>query len=372
MEIRNMEKLNKKVSLLGFGCMRFPTLENGQIDEVNATEMIDYAIKHGVNYIDTAYPYHNGESELFVGKVLKRYDRSSFTIATKLPVWKIKSEEDVLNIFEEQLKRLQVNHIDFYLLHALDKESFETVERFHIIDICKQLKAEGKIKYFGFSFHDTYDVFENIMNAYDWDFVQLQLNYMDMDIQAGQRGVDLANKKRIPIIVMEPIKGGTLATLPKECEQLLKGEHKDWTIASWALRFVANIPGVKVILSGMSSFDHVKDNIKTCQDGNQLTNNDKALLNQVTQVLKDKSRNNCTGCEYCMAINCGVNIAKNFKIWNNMFMFNQPNMKNKYKELKDHDASHCIGCKRCESLCPQKIIIHEDLKRLRKDMGEVC
>ena len=208
MEYRIFDKLNVSPSLLGFGCMRFPLNKDGTINEIEAEKMIDAAINNGVTYIDTAYPYHNGDSEPFVGRVLKKYKRESFYLATKLPIWEVKSQEDAKRIFDEQLKRLDVDYVDFYLLHALDKEKWGKVLEYDIVSLCEQLKKEGKIKYLGFSFHDRYDVFKEILEYRDWDFCQLQLNYMDMDIQAGMKGHNLAKEKGVPIVVMEPIKGG--------------------------------------------------------------------------------------------------------------------------------------------------------------------
>ena len=222
METRKFEKLNVETSLLGFGCMRFPLTKDGKIEEVEAEKMIDLAIQSGVTYIDTAYPYHDGMSEPFVGRVLKKYERNSFKLATKLPIWKINSQEEAKEIFESQLKRLDVDYVDFYLLHALDSDKWKKVIEYNIIDMCEELRREGKIKYLGFSFHDEFNVFEEIIRYHQWDFCQLQLNYMDMGIQAGQKGVDLANELGIPLVVMEPIKGGSLATLPEDVTKHFK------------------------------------------------------------------------------------------------------------------------------------------------------
>ena len=283
METRKFEKLNVETSLLGFGCMRFPLTKDGKIEEVEAEKMIDLAIQSGVTYIDTAYPYHDGMSEPFVGRVLKKYERNSFKLATKLPIWKINSQEEAKEIFESQLKRLDVDYVDFYLLHALDSDKWKKVIEYNIIDMCEELRREGKIKYLGFSFHDEFNVFEEIIRYHQWDFCQLQLNYMDMGIQAGQKGVDLANELGIPLVVMEPIKGGSLATLPEDVTKHFKDYAPDKTLASWALRYVGTLPGVKVILSGMSTLAQVEDNLKTFTDYKNLTDDElKIVENQLS------------------------------------------------------------------------------------------
>ena len=207
MEKRKLEKLGIETSLLGFGCMRFPTLPDGKIDEAEAERMLDKAIASGVNYIDTAYPYHNGESEPLVGKVLKKYDRSSFFLATKLPLWAVNSVDDAKRIFEEQLQRLQTDYIDFYLLHAVNKEKWDAMKELGVVEYCAKLKEEGKIRYYGFSFHDDYEVFDEILHYRDWDFCQIQYNYMDTQEQAGDKGYALAESLGVPLVIMEPIKG---------------------------------------------------------------------------------------------------------------------------------------------------------------------
>ena len=369
MEKRKFDKLGVESSLLGFGCMRFPLTKDGKIDEVEAEKMLDLAIENGVTYIDTAYPYHDGDSEPFVGKVLKKYDRSSFTLATKLPIWKINSQEEAKEIFESQLKRLNVDYVDFYLLHALDAKKWEKVLEYHIIDMCEELRREGKIKYLGFSFHDEFNVFEEIIKYHHWDFCQLQLNYMDMGIQAGQKGVDLANELGVPLVVMEPIKGGSLATLPDDVTKLFKDYHQDATLASWALRYVGTLPGVKVILSGMSTLEQVQDNLKTFMNYQDLNDEELAIVKKVADTLHSRTQNGCTGCAYCMPCPFGVNIPGNFKYWNNSYVYDDYKLfSHKYHAMIDSEkASHCQQCGACEKMCPQQIPIREDLKRVAKD-----
>lgn len=369
MEYRKFEKSGVSPSLLGFGCMRFPTLENGEINEQEAKAMIDKAMAHGVTYIDTAYPYHNGDSEPFVGKVLKNYDRQSFYLATKLPIWNISCEEDVEKIFNEQLQRLDVDYVDFYLLHALDKEKWEKVSKYNILEHVEKMQKAGKIKYIGFSFHDEYEVFENIVKSYSWDFCQLQINYMDMDIQAGMKGIQLCDQLNLPVVVMEPIKGGSLATLPQKVADIFKQYDKHRSLSSWALRYVGSLPAVKVILSGMSTMEQVEDNLATFDQFQKLNEEEMALVEKVTKTLKAKTKNGCTGCKYCMPCPFGVNIPNNFKYWNCMSIYeDEKTFKEKYIRLQNEQASQCRQCGKCETMCPQHIAIREDLKRVVQDM----
>jgi len=371
MEYRKFEKLGIETSLLGFGCMRFPLTKDGKIDEMEAEKMLDLAIENGVTYIDTAYPYHQGDSEPFVGKVLKKYNREDFKLATKLPIWEVNSQQEAREIFESQLKRLDVSYVDFYLLHALDSQKWQKVLDFDIISLCEELRKEGKIKYLGFSFHDEFHVFKDIIEYYPWDFCQLQLNYMDMNIQAGQRGLDLANELNIPVIVMEPIKGGSLANLPQDVTKMFKDYHPHDTLASWALRYVGTLKGVKVILSGMSTLKQVQDNLNTFSSYQDLSQKELNIVDQVSSTLHARTKNGCTGCAYCMPCPFGVNIPENFRYWNNCFVYDDEKLyKEKYKIMIDKEkAEHCQECGACEKMCPQQLPIRADLKRVAKDLG---
>lgn len=371
MEYRKLEKINVQPSLLGFGCMRFPKKEDGTIDEVEAERMIDHAIANGVTYIDTAYPYHNGDSEPFVGRVLKKYPRDSFYLATKLPVWNINTKEDVKRIFDSQLERLGVDYVDFYLLHALDKTKWQKVLDLEIIPFVEAMKEAGKIRYIGFSFHDDYETFEKILTYRDWDFCQIQYNYMDRDIQAGDQGYALTEKLGVPLVIMEPIKGGSLAVLPEDIDAMFKAVHPDASTSSWALRWVANHPNVKVILSGMSTFAQVEDNLATFNaDHLLLTEEESQVIDQVTAAIKARTKNGCTGCAYCMPCPFGVNIPKNFSIWNTEAMYgNTAKAKANYEALKEAQAGFCKKCGKCETMCPQSLPIREDLARVAKELG---
>ncbi len=373
MEKRKLEKLGIETSLLGFGCMRFPTLENGKIDEREAERMLDKAISSGVNYIDTAYPYHNGESEPFVGRALKKYKREDLFLATKLPVWMVNSVDDAKRLFEEQLERLQTDYIDFYLLHAMGKERWDAMVEQGVVKYCEELKSQGRIKYFGFSFHDSYEVFEEIINYREWDFCQIQLNYIDTEEQAGLKGYKLTEEKQIPLVIMEPIKGGSLAAFSEDITAKFKGLSEEASVASYALRWVGSLPNVKVILSGMSTMQQVEDNLKNFKDFVPLSDKEEETIVEVVEMLNNRIQNGCTGCRYCMPCPAGVNIPKNFSVWNTYHIFQNYNMvrwgwENELGESAQ--AKNCIECGKCEKVCPQKIAIREDLKKVQDDLDK--
>ena len=371
MEYRKFENLGVSPSLLGFGCMRFPQTPDGNIDEAEAERMLDRALKAGVTYIDTAYPYHNGDSEPFVGKVLKKYDRKSFYLATKLPVWNVKTLDDAKRIFQEQLDRLDVDYVDFYLLHCLDKEKWQNVLNLGIIPYMEELKKEGKIKFFGFSFHDDFETFKTIATDRKWDFCQIQYNYVDTDIQAGDKGYELTQELGIPLVIMEPVKGGSLATLPDSVTEPFKDYKPNASISSWALRWVASKPNVKVVLSGMTTMEQVEDNLSTFENFTPLSLQEKEIVADVATAIKQRTKNGCTGCAYCMPCPFGVNIPQNFRIWNDLSMYeNKEQAKRAYFNDLEEDAraDHCQKCGKCEEVCPQAMSIRDDLERVKEAM----
>ncbi len=371
MEKRKMENLGIETSLLGFGCMRFPVTAEGKIDEPLAEQMMDKAIAAGVNYIDTAYPYHGGESETFVGKVLSKYDRSSFYLATKLPCWNVKEKEDVMKLFEEQLGKLQTDYIDFYLMHALNKDSFHRMAEMGVVEILEGLKAEGRIKYLGFSFHDGYEAFEEILNYRDWDFCQIQLNYMDAESQAGLKGYRLTEEKKIPLVIMEPVKGGSLAAFADDITEKFRSLDPEASAASFALRWVGSLPNVKVILSGMSTMEQVEDNLKTFSEFKPLSAEEKETIDGIVALINSRVQNGCTGCGYCMPCPAGVDIPGNFRVWNTYHMYQNYNMVKGSWERNLGDAKqakNCVKCGKCEKACPQKLHIREDLAKVQADL----
>ena len=374
MEYRKLEKLNIETSLLGFGCMRFPVLENGKINEEEAEKMLDLAITSGVNYIDTAYPYHNGDSEPFVGKVLAKYPRNSYFLATKLPMWKIEKEEDVEEKFNEQLARLDKEYVDFYLLHSMNKGAFDKVKEFKIVEKLEKFRQEGKIRYIGFSFHDSYEVFEELVKYYDCDFCQIQLNYMDTKEQAGMKGYKLTEELGIPLVIMEPIKGGTLANLPKDVEGILKEELPEASVASWALRWVGSLDNIKVILSGMSTMEQVEDNLKTFNNFCKLNEKEYDCIDKVVEVLNKRTKNGCTGCRYCMPCPAGVDIPGNFSAWNLYYKYESERAASwSIRQIKANEgfAEKCVKCGQCEQVCPQHLNIRKDLATLSEEMKEL-
>ncbi len=360
-------------SLLGYGCMRLPVNEDGKIDEKKTEELLMKAYESGVTYFDTAYPYHDGESERVVGKILKKLDRSTFTLATKLPCWFINSLDDVKKYFDEQLSKLQTDYIDFYLLHALNGGSFKKMRDLGVIEELVKYKEKGLIKNLGFSFHDDYKAFEEIINYRDWDFCQIQLNYIDKDTQATMKGVELSMKKNFPLVIMEPVKGGSLAKLPDEIFDILKPFKRDLSAAGWALSWVASCDNVKVILSGMTTMDQLTDNLKTFDNFKALSDEEMAAVDKVATELEKRAKNGCTGCRYCMPCPMGVNIPRCFSIWNNYHKYdNVGEVKwawNSMPEAERPDA--CKKCGVCEGKCPQKLNIRADLEALNKELKEL-
>jgi len=353
-------------SLLGLGCMRFPTLEDGKIDVPQVKEMFKYAFAHGVNYVDTAWPYHGGESENVVGEVIQDYDRSSFYLATKLPMWAINTLEDAKRIFNEQLKKLKTDYVDFYLLHAMNKQKWDVALRENIIPWLEEMQCDGKIRHLGFSFHDNYDTFEEIITYRKWEFCQLQINYMDIDTQAEIRGYELAKKLGTFVIVMEPLKGGQLVNLSDEVKDIFKAQNNDRCI-DWAFRYVASLDNVKIILSGMSSIEQVKDNIQIFDNIQDLNEEEQKTVEQAKNMILSLTNNSCTGCRYCMPCPNEVDIPRSFLYWNRYKMYgNNESYKKNYLSNKEHLASLCVGCGHCEEMCPQHLSIIEDLKKVVK------
>lgn len=364
---KHFDNLGIDTSLLGFGCMRFPTID-GHIDEVQAEAMLDKAYAAGVNYFDTAYPYHDGASEPFVGRVMKKYPRESFYLATKLPLWKVNSLDDAKAVFAEQLERLQTDYIDFYLFHAFGRERFEKMKEYGVFEYLESEKAAGRIKYLGFSFHDNFECFKDIIEYRKWDFCQIQYNYMDRNIQAGDDGVALAESLGIPMVIMEPVKGGTLATLPDDVLTPFKRINPDASPASWALRFVGSQKNVKVVLSGMSSMAQLDDNLATFENFAPLSDEEADAVEHVADCIRKHVFNGCTGCRYCMPCPNGVDIPGNFSIWNEYGMYrNTGSTKWRWNNhLSDEKkAKNCLSCGACEAVCPQHLSIIDNLAALQ-------
>jgi predicted aldo/keto reductase-like oxidoreductase len=378
MKYCQMKKIGVSPSLLGFGCMRLALRADGSIDEETSQAMVDTAIKGGVNYLDTAYPYHGGESERFVGRVLKRYDRSKLLIATKLPMWKLDSEDSVGRIFREQLEKLQTPYVDFYLMHGMSAERIDIMKKYHVLEQLKGFREEGKIRFLGFSFHDKYETFERLIDMGFADMCQIQFNYIDTDRQAGAKGLEYARKAGVPVVVMEPVKGGSLARLPDDAQKLFDDYStrtgRAASASSWALRWAAAQPGVTIVLSGMSSPAQVQDNLKTFNDMPPMDAAEEQVVVQVTEKLRGRIKVPCTACKYCMPCPYGVNIPDNFAALNTWAMFGDKKkaLDLYFKQLSDKErATACKNCKACVKLCPQKIAVPERLAEVDAAMQKL-
>lgn len=371
MQYREFGDLDLKVSALGFGAMRLPTIgdDSSNIDEEKSIEMIRYAIDNGVNYVDTAWPYHQGESEKLVGKALKEGYREQVYLATKLPIWEVEERADLDKYLNKQLEKLDVEKINFYLLHALNEERWDKIQRLDILEWAEEKKAEGKIDYIGFSFHDSYDVFETILEGYDWDFCQIQYNYLDTEYQAGKKGLKKAYEQNTAVIVMEPIRGGWLAQEPpQEVKELFTSENEDWSPVEWALHWVWSQKEVGLVLSGMSEMQHVEENIKTA-DKSQiglLSDSEFEMMKKAAEKMRGPVT--CTRCEYCIPCPEGVDIPGNFHLYNQAILLDKgEEMAEKYYEMDETArADNCIECGQCEAACPQNLEIINLLKEVNQ------
>lgn len=372
-------KNGDELSILGFGCMRFPT-KNGSIDEERSIALIRECIHKGINYFDTAYFYNGGKSESILGKALQGGYREKVKIATKLPPFMVKKLDGAKSIFATQLKKLQTDYIDYYLLHMLqDKAGFERLNNLGIIEWLEELKKEGIIRNIGFSFHGSRNDFEEILKSYSWDFCQIQYNYMDVNNQAGKYGLQLAHSMGIPVIVMEPLRGGRLADkLPKEVISEFKSYSEKRSPAEWALRWVWNHPEVTVVLSGMSDEKQLEENVKTASDAipNSLSEEELKVFDRVMDIMHMKTKVPCTGCSYCMPCPFGVNIPACFSVYNDKYLLNEKSSKIIYYRTlgglskQPAYASVCKGCGKCESKCPQHIEIRKELGKIKKEMED--
>lgn len=372
MEKRLIGKTGIDASVLGMGCMRLPILDgdSNRIDETKAVELIRYGIDHGINYIDTAFPYHGGQSEVLVGKALKEGYRERVTLVTKSPSWLHETEADLDKYLDLQLEKLGVDSIDIYLLHALNKKYWDNYLKLNVFEFIKRAKDSGKIKNIGFSFHDEMPVFEEIIHAYPWDVCMLQLNYMDMEEQAGLKGLQLAEALDIPVIVMEPLKGGMLATPSEDILKIWDTYAEKKSPVEWALSYLANFKNVKVILSGMSNQEQLKENLEIAErlKVDALDENALATIKKVEKAYKERIQVPCTQCAYCMPCPQGVEIPRVFTYYNRAFIFNaQESVKAQYRAMlkPEMKAGNCIQCGACEPKCPQKIEIIKALSQIK-------
>lgn len=370
-----MPEKGDELSILGFGCMRLPVKEDGKIDEERATLQVRYAIDHGVNYIDTAWPYHMGESEPFLGRALAGGYREKVKLATKLPSWLVESREDMDKFLNAQLERLHTDHIDYYLVHGLAGEVWDKLEPLGVTDFLDRAKDDGRIVNAGFSFHGSIEDFKRIVDAYPWIFCQIQYNFMDEKHQAGTEGLKYAASKGLGIIIMEPLLGGNLASpIPSEVQEIWNEAEIKRTPAEWALRWVWNHPEVTVVLSGMNEESQVEENLRTASDAypNSLNETEVQLVSRVEQKYRQLMKVGCTGCQYCMPCPSGVSIPECFNIYNNLHMFGNTDgarftyavrMSGVFTNTEPGGfASQCIECGQCMEKCPQSLKIPDLLK----------
>lgn len=370
-----------QVSQLGFGCMRLPILGHDmtKIDEPLAMKMIRDGIDQGINYIDTAYPYHSngfggsGESEPFLAKVLQDGYREKVHLATKLPSWLVKTREDMDKYLNEQLERLETSCIEFYLVHSVRSIYWDHLVKLGIFDFLNQAKAAGKIKYVGFSFHDDLTLFKRVVDSYEWDFCQIQLNYIDVNYQAGIKGLEYAHKKGLDVIIMEPLRGGDIAAnLPNAVIETFNEVDPSLSPVEWAFKYLYNRPEVSLVLSGMSAEEHVQENIKIASkyDMNHLSSEAYSAYEKAKEIYDELIKVKCTGCGYCMPCPVGVNIPLNFQLYNESSMFKSQTAYLRYNHyLKDSNASLCVACGKCEQLCPQNLPIIEHLQDVHDNMS---
>ena len=375
MKYRQFGRLDWKTSALGFGCMRFPTKNgNEDIDEAEAARMLRYAIDHGVNYVDTAYPYHGGNSEPFVGRVLQDGYREKVRLATKLPSWKIEEPEDFDKYLNEQLERLKTDHIEFYLLHALREKWWHKLRDLDVLAWAERAKADGRIGHLGFSFHDEYEVFQEIVDAYDWTFCQIQYNYMDLDTQAGTKGLEYAASRGLAVVIMEPLLGGRLVDPPEPIEEIWDEAPTSRSAADWALQWLWHKPEVSVVLSGMSTMEHVKENVTSADASGigTLTEEELAVIDRVRETYEALCPIPCTQCNYCMPCPHGVDIPRNLQIYNEGAIYEKPEQARRSYEFLDDEkrADACVACLECEDKCPQTIPISDWMVHVHEVLGE--
>ncbi len=365
MQYRKFGKLDWEVSALGFGCMRLPIIDGkaDNIDQEKANQMIHTAIDAGVNYFDTAYVYHNQKSESALGKALQGGYREKVRIATKSAIWLLNQSDDFDRMLDEQLNRLQTDSIDFYLLHALDQNSWDKVQQLDLLHRSEAALADGRIKHLGFSFHDKLDIFKQIVDGYDaWDFCQIQYNYMDVDFQAGTKGLQYAASKGLGVVVMESLRGGKLAAELPSARPLWDSARHKRKPADWALQWLWNQPEVSVALSGMSTLEQVEENVASASISGpgSLNRDELTLIDEVREVIESLSPIPCTGCEYCLPCPNGVNIPRNFDTYNQVAMYNDiASSRFAYSRFipDEQKAANCIQCDECLSKCPQQIPI---------------
>ena len=377
MQYRIIKKNGDKISPLGFGAMRLPS-KNGKIDRVKASELIFKAIDNGVNFIDTAYLY--GDSETFLGEILTPEIRSKVRICTKLPSINVRKYEDMENLLNEQLERLKIDYIDYYLIHAVDLKTVNRLIKRDLFKFISKAKSDGKIKYIGFSYHGPKEEFEIIIDGYDWDVVMVQYNYFDENVQASMEGIEYAASKGMGILVMEPLKGGILAgKMPKDAEEIFKKANPNKSNAQWAMQWVLNNRNVTCVLSGMNTMEQLEENLAVANQTTPLSMSFEEMetVELVKRVMRNALKINCSTCGYCMPCPQGVNIPECIKIYNEKYLFDHKGLFNQsavdYFQYvggimgNSGNAGKCNACGKCLRKCPQKLDIIAELKKVKKE-----
>ena len=377
MKYRSMGKLNIRTSAFGLGCMRFNGAASGDsiIDEQKAISLIRQAVDGGVTYLDTAYVYLDKTSEIVLGKALQDGYRDRVTIATKMPAEHVHNRAEMEALLETELKKLQTDHIDFYLMHGIDKEKWEYFKSIGAPEFFDDMKRAGKIRYKCFSFHGPYEEFEYILQAYDWDMVQIQYNFMDINNQAGTKGLELAGKLGIPVVIMEGLLGGRLAKAPDNVQALYDAFPVKRSPVEWGFRWLCNHPEIAVVLSGCNEKEQIDENLRifdTVEPG-IMDEEELQLMDNVREAYLSRTKIGCTGCRYCMPCPNGVNIPGIFSARNNHSLYNT-DLKNDWdlKQIREKDsgADRCVSCGACEAACPQHLGIIEGLQQAWRELTE--
>ena len=370
---RELGSTGEKISILGFGCMRLPVL-NGNYDAVdhnNSIALIRKAIDSGVNYLDTAYPYHNGQSEAVIAEALKGGYREKVFIADKLPSWMVQKRDDMDHYLNEQLDRLQTDQIDFYLLHSVKEDYWSNLESLGVLEFLNEAIEDGRIKYTGLSFHGELELFFDVIDSYKWDMCQVQYNIVDENYQAGREGIRYASSQGVGVVIMEPLRGGTLVkNVPPEVQEIWNQARIKRSPVEWALKYLWDQEEVDVVLSGMNKYKDLEENLIIAQEGltNSLTLDENELIKEVRGAYRERKQVDCTQCGYCMPCSSGVDIPGNFQQLNHAYMFQdvENSRMNYYMLLKeDERASKCTECGKCENLCPQMVPIQSTMKKVR-------
>ena len=363
------------VPMLGFGTMRLPRKTKGEpaIDYALTDKLFARAIERGVNYFDTAYFYHRGLSETCVGDLLSKYPRESYILADKMPVRMLKDESDLERIWQEQLKKCKTKYFDFYLLHALNGRNWKTAQRLKVYEFLKKKQEKGEIKYLGFSFHDKPAVLEEIAKSYKWDFAQIQLNYYDWTQYKSKEQYEILTRYNIPVIVMEPLRGGALARLNDEAVKILKRADAKASPASWAFRYIADLPNVLCVLSGMNKMEHLDENIDTYSEVKPLTKKERGVIAGALAAYLKRGAVPCTDCRYCLPCPVGVAIPKIFAMYNSYKLDGSFAALDKsyFSLAPEEQAQECVSCMACVKKCPQSIAIPDELKRISKDIEKL-